>query len=138
MRRLRHALLVPVFLLVACQAVPSMAPPNLGIANDTTVTVTLLVNGVSVGDVAPGGAEPTVDGSAVPPLPWTVTVRSASGRILGTMFAGTTTGNGTFSAEFGDLACGRVTVWVGATEPSKPASPPGGESSGSSPIPCGP
>ena len=65
-------------------------------------------------------------------------MRSASGQVLGTMSAATTTGSGTFSAAFGDLACGRVTVWVGATEPSEPASPPGGESPGSSLTPCGP
>ncbi len=131
-------MLVPAFLLATCQAVPTMAPPNLGIANATTVTVTLVVDGVSLGDVPPGGVEPTVDEAVPPPLPWTITVRSASGEVLGTMFAGTPTGNGTFSAEFGDLACGRVTVWIGATEPSEPPNPPGGESPGSSLTPCGP
>ena len=134
MRRLRHVMLVPALLLAACQAVPTAAPPNLGIANATTVTVTLVVNGVSL-YVPPGGVEPTVDASALPPLPWTVTVRSASGQVLGTMSAGTTTGSGTFSAAFGDLACGRVTVGVGATEPSEPASPPGGASPGLPPDP---
>lgn len=138
MRRLRHAMLVPAFLLAACQAVPTAAPPNLGIANATTVTVTLFVNGVSLGDVPPGGVEPTVDGSALPPLPWTVTVRSSSGQVLGTMSIATTTTSGTFGAEFGDLACGRVTVWIGATEPSEPSNPPGGGSPASSLTPCGP
>jgi uncharacterized lipoprotein YajG len=139
MRRLRHALLVAMFLLAGCGAAPTTRPPtNLGVANDTTVTVTIFVNGVSVGDVAAGGVEPSVDGSAVPPLPWTVTVRSASGQVLGTLFAGITTLDGTFSAEFGDLACGRVTVWIGGAEPSEPASLPGGEPAVASLIPCGP
>ena len=131
-------MLVPAFLLAACQAVPTVARPNLGIANDTSVTVTLFVNGASLGDVPPGSVEPTVDEAALPPLPWTVTVRSASGQVLGTMFAGSAAGNGTFSAQFGDLACGQVTVWIGATEPAEPASPPGGPSPGSSLTPCGP
>ena len=132
-------MLVPALLLAACGAAPTTpSPTNLGIANHTTATVTLFVNGVALGDVPPEGVEPTVDGSALPPLPWTVTVRSASGQVLGTMSAGTTTSNGTFSAEFGDLACGRVTVWIGATEPSELAGPPGDESPGTSLIPCGP
>ena len=76
-------MLVPVFLLAACQAVPTVAPPNLGIANDTSVTVTLFVNGASLGDVPPGSVEPTVDEAALPSLPWTVTVRSASGQSWG-------------------------------------------------------
>ena len=83
-------------LMIGCAApLPSAAPtvtltpspqrPNLGAANGTTLTVTLVVNGQRVAVFPPGGPDPSIDLTALPPLPWTVEALSPSGRVLTSM-----------------------------------------------------
>ncbi len=125
-------------LLAGCAApLPSASPtatpssasqrPNLGVANGTTLTVTLVVNGQRVAVFPSGGPEPSIDLTALPPLPWTVEALSPSGRVL-TAFrvelgAVSLDANGYRSATSGpiDLSCGRLMVWAGPMEPPAPA-----------------
>ena len=107
--------------------------PALGISNGTTLTVTLVVNGQRLGAFAPSAPQPTIDPAALPPLPWNVEARSASGRVLTSMTVApgdvhTTTGPGGVVEESGtmgrvDLSCGRLTIWAGSVVPSGPAPP---------------
>jgi hypothetical protein len=118
----------------ACNAASSTTPVDLGIANGTTLTVSLFVNGQVVGVSRPDAPGPSIDPSALPPLPWTVEARSATGRVLSSMLVepgevGTATGpdgenshSGTFDRV--DLSCGRLTIWAGDVVPSGPAPPP--------------
>jgi hypothetical protein len=109
------------------------ARPQLGISNGTTLTVTLVVNGSAIGTFAPGAPEPTIDPTALPPLPWTVEARSASGHVLTSMTVApgdvrTITGPSGVVEDSGtmgrvDLSCGRLTIWAGSIVPSGPAPP---------------
>ena len=144
MKALATALLC--VLLAGCAApLPSSPRPKLGVANGTTLTVTLVVNGQHAGDFPSGGPAPTIDVAALPPLPWNVEARSPSGRVLTSMQVRpgdvqTTIGPGGAS-EYGsimfgrvDLSCGRITIWAGDVPPSGPAPPP----STGSPGDCAP
>lgn len=84
MARWAVALLALLALLAACMAAPTPSRPNLGIANGTALTVTLVVNGQPIGEYKPGG-DPFVDVSSRPPLPWDVEARSPTGRVLTSM-----------------------------------------------------
>jgi hypothetical protein len=107
---------------------PSASPVSvmsypLSISNGTTIPVTLIVNGADVETVPPGGyADPVT--AVLPALPWSVEVRSPSGRVLSrmTVNAGdvvyTTPDASGASSENGraarvDLPCGRLDVWSG-------------------------
>ena len=132
------ALVMTVFLaitLAACGTAPTPtpSPPKLGVLNGTTLTVTVTVNGHATQDVPPGSTVPAAMLEAVPALPWTVEVKSPSGRVLATMYLGTEVDSSTGStrADF-DLSCGRITLWTGDVEPEAPAS------SGGTPGDCGP
>ena len=112
--------------LTGCAAgpTPTPAPPApLNIANGTSIPVTLVVNGVVVETVPPGGFQDPVAGS-LPPLPWSVETRAPSGRVLSrlTVKAGdvvyTTPDASGHSSATGDavrvdLSCGRLDVWSG-------------------------
>jgi hypothetical protein len=130
-------LLVPIaaaVALVACNAASSATRVNLGIANGTTLTVSLFVNGQLVADSPPDAPSPTIDPNSLPPLPWTVEARSATGRVLTSMIVEpgqvrTATGPDgqiSYSGTIGrvDLSCGRLTIWAGDVVPSGPAPPP--------------
>jgi hypothetical protein len=103
--------------------VPSI---GLSIDNGTPLTVTVVVNGAPVGTFRPDA------GSQVPalaPLPWSVAVTTASGRVLTTMrvsVADATQPDGSVhSIPMGraDLSCGRITIWAGSYPPSGPIPP---------------
>ena len=107
--------------------------PVVGIANGTTLVVTLFVNGKDVGTATPGvGMEP-IDFSSLPALPWTVEARSPSSRVLTSMnvkVGDVTAGNGAndnlaTGGTLGrvDLSCGRITIWAGYFQPSGPVPP---------------
>jgi hypothetical protein len=110
---------------------------NLGVANGTTLAVTLFVNGVRVAEFPPRGPEPSFDIAALPALPWTVEARSPSGRVLTSMRVDakdiwTTARPGGAIESSGamarvDLSCGSLRIWAGDIMPSGPipASPPG-------------
>jgi hypothetical protein len=84
--------------------------------------VTISVNGQIVGVAVPGQAFGPL-GADLPPMPWTVEARTASGRLLTTMIvrrediSREEVGNGA-TRESGagariDLSCGRLDLWVG-------------------------
>ena len=90
--------------------------PNLGVANETTLTVTIVVNGQPVGDFPASGPYPTIDIAALPPLPWTVEARAPSGRVLTSMTVKpgdirTTTGAGGVVENSGTIGTGRPVLW---------------------------
>jgi len=101
---------------------PSSTPMTLSIENDTTIAVTLVVNGKVIETVPAGGYEDPVK-AELPALPWNVETRSPSGRVLSSMtvHAGdvwSTTypnGNGETKGDAVrvDLSCGRLDVWSG-------------------------
>ena len=105
--------------------------PVLGISNGTSLTVTLFVNGTSVGSAAPGAGMEPIDFKDLPAMPWSVEARSEAGRVLTSMTV--TTGDVTAGREAGanlatsgtmgrvDLSCGRITIWAGYSQPSGPA-----------------
>jgi hypothetical protein len=122
-------------LVAACSLLPGPSSRvNLGVSNGTTLAVSLFVNGQFVNAFVPGQPAPPIDTSVLPPLPWRVEARSASGRLLTSMHiepgqVGGTTQPGGFSEYTGtmgrvDLSCGRLTIWGGDMEPSGPAPPP--------------
>jgi hypothetical protein len=123
--------------LAACS--PGTAPSpatSLGIENDTTVAVSLVVNGQTAATLPPGGSEES--SANLPARPWTVEARTASGRVLATMFVGigpadpavaddsSTSGS---SAQF-PLSCGSIRMWTGNAPPADDAAAPD-----SSPLP---
>jgi hypothetical protein len=126
---------VAVFLAVtiaACNPTASdPARPNLGVANGTTLTVTLVVNGQRVAEFPGRGQQPSIDTGALPPLPWKVQGLSPSGRVLTSMDVApgqvqTRTDPGGVVEQSGtmgrvDLSCGRLTIWAGDIQPSGPA-----------------
>ena len=120
--------------VLACRAASPTTPVDLGIANGTTLTVSLYVNGRLVSDSHPGAPSPSIDPNSLPPLPWTVEARSATGRVLTAMLVepgevwmaigpdDQVSHNGTFGRV--DLSCGRLTIWAGDVVPSGPIPPP--------------
>jgi hypothetical protein len=129
--RLRLLLLA---IAVAACAVPTDERPTLGISNGTNLVVTVIVNGRVVGQSGPIGPL-DIDESALPPLPWVVEARTASGRLLTSMTVApgqvftTTRPDGSIhrSGAMGrvDLSCGRLTIWAGDFMPGGPAPGPG-------------
>ena len=115
--------------LLACTATrtPSPQRPNLGVSNGTTLAVTLVVNGQRVAVFPPGGPEPSMDLTALPPLPWSVQALSPSGRVLTSMqvqpgeIEGPNSAVHTIPMGRVDLSCGRITIWAGDYPPSGPA-----------------
>ena len=110
-----RAPLLAFILATAC----SMTQPaaDLEISNQTTLVVTLVVNGTKVREVAPGAVERVVPGD-MPPQPWNVEARSPGGRVLSAMTvrAGDVTRTGSSwkgDAQRVDLSCGRLDMWSG-------------------------
>ena len=137
MRSLTAMLLA--LLLAGCAALPAVPPTatvavQLGIANGTTLDVTVVVNGRPVAESPAGGPPPTIDPARLPPLPWIVEARSPSGRLLTSMRVepGDVVSDPAMGMHRGamglvDLSCGRLTIWAGDVQHSGPvpASPPG-------------
>jgi hypothetical protein len=114
--------------LAACSP-GSVASPStsLGIENGTTLVLTLVVNGQTAATLPPGGSEES--SANLPARPWTVEARTASGRVLATMFVGlgpadpavagdsSTSGS---SSRF-PLSCGSIRMWTGNAPPADDA-----------------
>ena len=143
-----RAVILAGVLFVAAACATGEAPvtherPTLGVSNGTALTVTLVVNGLTVATFEPGQPAPTIDVMRLPDLPWDVEARAQSGRVLTSMRVkpgdvssttepgGVTRSTGTFGRV--DLSCGRLTIWSGI-EPSGPIPP----SPAGSPGDCGP
>ncbi len=134
MRRLALGI---VLTLAACVVAPTSQPPtSLGIRNDTSVALTVVVNGTQVAAIGPGEVQSSVDAASLPPLPWTVKAQAPSGLALGTMLTGPYQANDIESAVFA-LACGTITIWTGASAPPSPLDLPA-EASALPPPTCGP
>jgi hypothetical protein len=96
---------------------------SLSIQNGTTLTVTLVVNGVPVATLAPGACigcrlDDGVSASRLSPLPWQVEARSPNGRVLVSMTVRQGDVIKTDSGAQGvanrvDLSCGRLDIWSG-------------------------
>jgi hypothetical protein len=101
--------------LLACM--PRAQVRDLEVSNQTTLSVTLVVNGTAMRTLAPG-VKGAVRTSELPALPWMVEARSPSGRVLAslTVRAGdvretTTPGGGREYRGAGvrvNLSCGRL------------------------------
>jgi hypothetical protein len=123
--------------LAACSPGPAAtASTSLGIENGTTLFLTLVVNGQTAATLPPGGSEES--SANLPARPWTVEARTASGRVLATMFVGLGPAD---PAEAGDsstsgsssrfpLSCGSIRMWTGNAPPADAAAAPD-----SSPLP---
>ena len=95
----------------------------IGVDNGTDLKLSLVVGSVVVETLAPHSADRALPRSALPTLPWAVTVRTESGRILASFIVQSTyspTGAAQYEAAAG-LSCGQVYLWTGASEPSWPA-----------------
>lgn len=136
-RQIARMIAMVVLTAVVAACAPSVSPgptadlPVLGVANGTSLEVVLFVNGKEVAKASPGGPAPVIRAADVPPLPWSVEARTASGRVLTSMHvepgqvwsADRPDGGGVISGVFGrvDLSCGRLTIWAGDSQPSGPA-----------------
>jgi hypothetical protein len=117
---------------------PPTDPPfgtSIDVANGTTLTVEIWVNGSPVGSAPPGSASRILPGD-LPAQPWRVDARTINGRVLlqfevqpgqvtRTSDGGVTTMSGAGSRA--DLSCGRLDVTVG---PPMLGPPPGPGSPG--------
>jgi hypothetical protein len=136
-RRLFAVIVLIAGMLSGCAATggPSSSNPlpsmTLNIENDTTIAVTLVVNGKVIESVPAGGYEAPIK-AELPGLPWTVETRSPSGRVLSSMTVHAGDVWYTANAAKGDavrvdLSCGRLDVWSG---PPLAGPPPGPGQSG--------
>lgn len=103
--------------LATCGGDPDPVTLLLEASNGTTLEVTLVVNGQPVAVVAPGTAG-GLTASQLPPLPWSVEARTASGRVLIAfdVDSGDVVRVGNQLRGAGgrvDLSCGRLDVWSG-------------------------
>lgn len=114
-------------------------PPRLSISNQTSLFVTLFVNGATVATYAPGGHEDPISTDRLPPAPWHAEVRTSSGRLLLALRVAPGDIWHTGPDQFGhsslkgngiraDLSCGRLDLWAGppmAGPPPPSSFPPG-------------
>ena len=111
-------MLTIAFLLAGCDSgTIASADMTLDIANGSTLTLALVVNGSKIDDVAAGQSDHLV-ATTLPALPWNAQVLSPTGRELLrlTVHAGdvhrtdlATSGD----AARADLSCGRIDLWSG-------------------------
>jgi hypothetical protein len=141
MRARRGSLAVVAFLVAACGYSPGphyfgttdqpTATPSAGVSvdNETTIPVTVSVNGTLIATVPAGTMEDPIP-AELPARPWMIEARSASGRLLATL---TVRMQDVISSTSGDavredLTCGRLDMWSGppmlgpmfSPDPSKP------------------
>lgn len=118
---------------------PIFDPLTISISNDTTLAITVVVNGESVGPFTGGAYQDPIDASLLPAPPWHIEARTPSGRVLTTMDVQrgdvwhTDAGSSGHSSVTGvatrvDLSCGRLDIWSGpplAGPPPPSSFPPG-------------
>jgi hypothetical protein len=103
----------------------SASAPPLSVSNETSIAVTLVING-TVLETVPAGVLQDPIPLPLPARPWTIETRSPSGRLLSTLAISVSdpisiyTGRGIRA----DLSCGRLDVWSGPA-PLGPAFSPG-------------
>ena len=127
--RTRLAGLAVAFVVAGCSILPagtSVVPASsmtLNVSNGSTLAVSLVVNGAVVDEIGPHDTRSDIPASKLPPLPWSVEVRSPSGRMLvsldvrdGDVASFSEPGGGAGvrgDAQRVDLSCGRIDVWSG-------------------------
>ena len=114
--------MVALALNATCSPSPTGEAHDLVVSNQTTLTISLVVNSAVVRTVQPHRQE-TVSTRDLPSLPWSVETRTRSGRVLSrmTVRAGDVTEtalpNGgremKGDAVRVDLSCGRLDMWSG-------------------------
>jgi hypothetical protein len=107
---------------------------TLHVENGTTLALAIAVNGQPVALAAPKDAK-AVPAAALPPLPWNVEARSASGRVVLTLVVKpgsvvdirNADGTGSHSAPGArvDLSCGRLDMYPGNSPMMGPPPGPG-------------
>jgi hypothetical protein len=109
-------------LVATCSPAPTAAARDLVVSNETTLAITLAVNGVVIRSVQAHMQE-SVLVKDLPPQPWLVEARTPSGRVLSSMTVrpgdvsetklpdGSTQVKG--DAVRVDLSCGRLDMWSG-------------------------
>lgn len=129
-RALAGALFALVF-VAGCTPAPTGEAHDLVVSNQTTLAVTLAVNGTAVRTIQPHTQDSLLV-TQLPQLPWAVEARTASGRVLSSMTVrsgdvlvtskpdGSTQMKG--DAVRVDLSCGRLDIWSG---PPLAGPPPG-------------
>ena len=94
------------------------ADGNVHVSNGTTLDISIVVNGLSIGTVR-AGDEIAIESSRLPGLPWAVEARSPSGRLILPWHVGVgqiqkaLDGTGA-SAATATLTCGVFTIRIGA------------------------
>lgn len=103
---------------------PVGRPIGVEVSNETTLPITLVVNGAIVRNIGPhDGTHEPIASDILGPMPWKVEAKTPSGRILLTMTVnegdvvyqdfgdghGSIKGDGTRV----DLSCGRLDLWAG-------------------------
>ena len=111
------ALLAIVAVVAACTPSPIGTPHDLVISNQTSIAVTVVVNGASVRTVQPRAQE-TIAVRDLPSQPWFVEARTSAGRVLSAMAVrpGDAWERGNEMKGDGvrvDLSCGRLDMWSG-------------------------
>lgn len=118
---------------------PTFETLMLSISNATTLDISLVVNGNSVGVYSAGSYVHPIDPAWLPSSPWHVEAQTVNGRVLvtfdvqaGDVWSSGPDANGhsarTGKAGRADLSCGRLDVWSGPPllGPAPPSSfPPG-------------
>ena len=132
----RAWMMLALVLVATCSPAPTGEAHDLVVSNETTLAVTIAVNGTALRTIQPQTDE-TILVKDLPPLPWAVEARTSTGRALLSMSvrAGdvweTTRPDGSHErngdANRVDLSCGRLDIWSGppllgpAPGPGKPA-----------------
>jgi hypothetical protein len=108
--------------VTACSA--KVPPPPIGIANQSSLPVTLIVNGSSVMTLMPGFETAAIDPGTLPALPWHIEVQIGDGQ--GHILADVTAdGTAVSSVSSWSSTCGVVTIWWARSAPSlDPVTPP--------------
>jgi len=128
-------MMLALVLVATCSPAPTGEAHDLVVSNETTLAVTIAVNGIALRTIQPQTQE-TVPVKDLPPLPWAVEARTSTGRALLSMSVRardvweTTRPDGSHElngdANRVDLSCGRLDIWSGppllgpAPGPGKP------------------
>ena len=99
--------------LASPSAVP-LAVSQLNVSNQTTITVTVLVNGHVIATVRPGVQLAPIP-AVLPPRPWSIETHSPTGRVLSSLQISATdyVDNQDGRGVRADLSCGRLDLWSG-------------------------
>jgi hypothetical protein len=124
--RIAPALLAAALLADGCTSTALPDPyHSLYVTNGTDVPVVVVVNGLALDTLAPGGPALVMKEPDLPFPPWAVEARNAGGRVLARLDVPSLdeVGPQRGYVERADLACGRLEMWVGPPPAGPPFSP---------------